>query len=310
MVEMSIVESEYIWMNGSFIKWQEAKVHILTHALHYGSGVFEGIRCYNTERGPAVFRLHDHMTRLYKSAKHYLMNIPFSNEELCEVIVKLIRKNKLGECYIRPLVYRGYGEMGLNPLKNPVDVAITVWPWGLYLGKESLEKGARVKTSSFERISKKALPVKAKACGQYINSILAKIDALNNGYDECIMLDYQGHVSEGAAENIFLVKNNILTTPHDESGIILGITRDSILTISKNLGYVTKKLPVNEEMLYSADETFFTGTAAEIVPIREINNRKIGEGKPGPITLQLCREYGNITNAKNPTYETWLTYVK
>lgn len=306
---MAIPESEYIWVNGKFIKWHEAKIHILTHALHYGSGVFEGIRCYKTEQGPAVFRLREHMERLYRSAEPYFMEIPFSIDELCEATVKLISRNKLSECYIRPIVYRGYGDMGLNPLKNPVEVAIAVWPWGLYLGKEALEKGARIKTSSFERISSKALPVKAKACGMYINSILAKVDALRQGYDECIMLDYQGYVSEGSAENIFIVKNKIIITPPDESNILLGITRDSVIVIAKNLGYQIKKTPVTRDMLYEADEAFFTGTAAEIAPIREVDDRMIGDGKPGPIALRLHKEFTDIIKGRNENYKGWLTFV-
>ena len=307
---MPITESEYVWMNGKFIRWHEAKIHILTHALHYGSGVFEGIRCYKTEQGSAVFRLREHMERLYKSAETYYMKIPFTIDELCEATVKLISMNKLSECYIRPIAYRGYGEMGLNPLKIPVDVAIVVWPWGLYLGKEALERGARMKTSVFERISSKALPVKAKACGQYINSILAKVDALNQGYDECIMLDYQGYFTEGSAENIFIVKNKILKTPPDDASILLGITRDSVIEIAKNLGYKTEKARITKDMLYEADEAFFTGTAAEIAPISQVDNQKIGEGKPGPVTLKLHKEFTDIAHGRNGKYKNWLTPIK
>ncbi len=307
---MPITETEYIWMNGKFLKWHDAKIHILTHALHYGSGVFEGIRCYRTEKGPAVFRLREHMERLYKSCEPYYMKISYSIDELIEATIKLIRINKLSECYIRPIIYRGYGEMGLNSLKVPVDVAIAVWPWGLYLGKEAIETGVKVKTSKFERISNNALPVKAKACGQYINSILAKVDALNQGYDECIMLDYQGYISEGSAENIFLIKNENLTTPPDEGSILLGITRDSVITIAKNLGYKTEKTLIKRDMLYEAEEAFFTGTAAEIAPIREVDNKKIGKGKPGPITLKLHKEFTNIVHGADIKYTKWLTYVE
>jgi branched-chain amino acid aminotransferase len=306
---MSLKETKYIWMNGEFIPWKEAKIHVLTHTLHYGSGVFEGVRCYKTVKGPAIFRLEDHIKRLYHSAETCLIKIPYSEEELCDVIVKLIKLNELEECYIRPIVFRGYGEMGLNPLKSPVEVAVAVWPWGAYLGEESLRKGVRAKISSYRRFPPNVLPSNIKATGMYLNSILAKVEALNHGYDEAIMLDFRGYVSEGPGENIFLVKNETLLTPPEHASILIGITRDSIIKIAKNLEYKVEEVDITKEMLYEADEAFFTGTATEVVPICEIDGKKVGDGKPGKITLRIQSEYLKAVRGENPEYECWLTYV-
>ena len=304
---MPIQEVEKIWMNGSLVDWKEAKIHVLTHALHYGSGVFEGIRCYKTGRGPAIFRLKDHIKRLGNSAKIYMMEIPYPIEELCEVTKELLRVNELDECYIRPIVYRGYGEMGLNPSEAPVDVSIAAWPWGTYLGEDGIRNGIRAKISSFQRISPNILPSGAKACGQYINSILAKLEVLDAGYDEAVMLDYRGFISEGPGENLFMVKDSVVYTTPEHASILPGITRDSIIRIAGDLGYDVKETDITRGMLYLADEAFFTGTAAELTPIRNIDGREIG--KPGPITKKLQDKYFNIIRGKDKKYDDWLDYV-
>ena len=304
---MPIERVEKIWMNGKLVNWSDAKVHVLTHALHYGSGVFEGIRCYNAAKGPAVFRLRDHMKRLVNSGKIYRMRIPYTIDELCNATKDLIKANRLRECYIRPIVYRGYGEMGLNPLDAPVETAIAIWPWGTYLGEEGLKNGIKAKISSFRRISPNALPSSAKATGQYINSILAKLEALDSGYDEAIMLDSRGFVSEGPGENIFIVKNSEVLTPPDHASILPGITRDSVMKISTELGYEVKKTDISRDMLYNADEAFYTGTAAEVTPIRMIDG--IEMGKPGPITRKIQDKFFEIVKGKDERYEDWLDYV-
>ncbi len=304
---MPIQKVNKIWMNGKLINWDDAKIHVLTHALHYGSGVFEGIRCYKTRKGPAVFRLRDHMRRLFDSARLYFMKIPYSQEELIEATKKMLRTNKLEECYIRPIAYRGYGEMGLNPVKNPVDVAIAAWPWGTYLGEEGLKNGIRVKICSIQRISPNALPPNAKATGQYANSILAKLEALNAGYEEGILLDYRGFVSEGPGENLFMVKDRIIYTTPEQASILKGITRDSIMTIARDMGYEVRENDITRGFLYLADEAFFTGTAAEVTPIREIDDRVIG--KPGPITKKLQDKFFEIIRGGDARYDKWLDYV-
>lgn len=304
---MPIQEVKKIWMNGKLVDWKEAKIHVLTHALHYGSGVFEGIRCYKTVKGPAVFRLREHLERLNDSAKLYFMELPYSTEELSKATKELIKANGLEECYIRPIAFRGYGEMGLNPLKSPIDVSIAVWPWGTYLGEEGLKNGIKTKISSFQRISPNTLPPLAKATGQYVNSILAKIEALNSGCDEAIMLDYRGFVSEGPGENIFLVKDGVLYTPPEHASILKGITRDSIITIARDMGYTVVETDTTRASLYAADEVFFTGTAAELTPIREIDGYKIG--KPGRITKKIQDKFFEITKGKDEKYITWLDFV-
>ncbi len=309
VLKMPIQESKYIWMNGKYVPWKEAKIHVLTHSLHYGSGVFEGIRCYNTVKGPAIFRLEDHLKRLYKSAKTCFMDIPYSLEELSEATKKLVKLNELKECYIRPIVYRGYGEMGLNPTGSPVEVVIATWTWGAYLGEESLKKGVKAKISSYTRIASSALPSGVKITGSYINSVFAKMEALQSGYDEAIMLDSRGFVAEGPGENIFIVKDSILYTPSEHAEILLGITRDSIIKIAEDFEIKVKEVDISKEMLYEADEAFFTGTAVEVVPICEIDGKKIGDGKPGVVTLKLQKEYLDITRGKKSEYQNWLTYV-
>ena len=304
---MPIKEVEKIWMNGHLVNWADAKIHVLTHALHYGSGVFEGIRCYHTDKGPAVFRLKEHMERLHDSAGIYMKKVPYSVDELCKATKDLIKANKLNSCYIRPLVFRGYGEMGLNPLKAKVEVSIAAWEWGTYLGEEGLKNGIRAKISSFQRISPNVLPSQAKATGQYINSILAKLEAMDVGYDEAIMLDHRGFISEGPGENIFMVKDGILYTPSEFASILKGLTRDSVMTIAKDLGITVVETDITRGALYLADEAFYTGTAAEITPIREIDGRTIG--KPGPITQKIQNKFFEIAKGKDSKYQNWLDYV-
>jgi branched-chain amino acid aminotransferase len=304
---MPVPKARYIWMNGKFLEWDEAKIHVLTHALHYGSGVFEGIRAYSTKKGTAVFRLTDHIKRFFKSAKIYLMDIPYPLDELVETTKELIRKNELESCYIRPIAFRGYGEMGLFPLKCPIDVAIAAWTWGAYLGEEGIKNGIRVKISSFRRIDPNTLPPAAKATGQYINSILAKVEAVTDGYDEAILLDTRGVVSEGSGENIFIVKDGKLITPTTSASILEGITRHSILTLAHEMGIEVVERDIVRSDLYWADEAFFTGTAAEVVPIREVDNRPIG--KPGPITRKLQEAFYAIIRGEDSSHEEWLEYV-
>lgn len=304
---MPLQEVEKIWMNGKLVDWKDAKIHVLTHALHYGSGVFEGIRCYKGVRGSAVFRLYEHMKRLEKSAKLYYMELPYSVEELCSATKEVIKANKLEECYIRPIAFRGYGEMGLNPLNCPVDVAIAVWPWGTYLGEEGLKHGIRVKISSYQRISPNILPPAAKATGQYINSILGKLEALRAGYQEAIMLDYRGMVSEGPGENLFIVRDGTLYTPPEHASILPGITRDSVIKIAEYLDYKVIITDISRSELLRADEAFFTGTAAEITPIREIEGVVLGE--PGGITRKIQNTFFNVVRGKVKEFERWLSYV-
>lgn len=304
---MPIQEVEYIWMNGKLVPWRDATVHVLTHALHYGSGVFEGIRCYKTVSGPAVFRLTEHMGRLAQSAKLYQMPLPYSVDELVAATKDVIRANKLDACYIRPIIWRGYGEMGLNPTKSPVEAAIAVWPWGTYLGEDGLKNGIKVKVSSIRRIEPNILPPKAKATGQYINSILAKLESLDAGYDEAIMLDVRGLVSEGPGENIFLVKNGIIKTPAESSSILAGITRASAMTLAADMGLEVVECDVSRDMLYAADELFFTGTAAEVTPIRQVDTVDIG--KPGPVTKKLQEKFFEVASGKDKKYQDWLEPV-
>jgi branched-chain amino acid aminotransferase len=304
---MPIQKVDKIWMNGELVNWNEAKVHVLTHALHYGSGVFEGIRAYETNKGTAVFRLTDHIKRLNDSAKIYLMELPYSVSELVEAVKETIRVNQLRSCYIRPIAFRGYGEMGLNPIKAPVEVAIAVWPWGAYLGEEGIKQGIKVMISSFRRIEPNTLPPVAKATGQYINSILAKLEAVYSEYDEAVLLDTRGFISEGSGENIFIVKRGIIYTPSTAASILEGITRDTVIQLAKDLGYEVVERDLVRSDLFLADEAFFTGTAAEIVPIREVDRRVIG--KPGPITKSLQEAFYKVVKGENKKYKDWLEHV-
>jgi len=306
---MPITEVEKIWFDGELVDWHEAKIHVLSHALHYGSGVFEGIRAYETPRGPAVWHLEEHLKRLFRSAKLYHLDIPFSIEAITDGVKDVIRANGLNACYIRPLAIRGYGEMGVNPLNAPVNVIIAVWPWGAYLGEDALERGVRVKISSWRRNSQNALPASAKATGQYINGVLAKVESLKAGYDEAIMLNETGQLTDGSGENVFVVRDGALVTPPTQAGCLDGITRSSVITIARDLGY-----PVREEFLvrtdlYNADEAFFTGTAAEITPIREVDDRVVGEGQRGPVTKELQGVFFAATRGEVEAYADWLTQV-
>lgn len=304
-----IKKTEKIWMDGRFVDWDNANVHVMTHTLHYGLGVFEGIRCYETKEGPAIFRLKEHVQRLFKSAHIFLLAIPYSEKEIEEAIIKTVKINKIKECYIRPLVYIGYGAMGLYPKDNPVKVAVSVWPWGAYLGDDGLKNGIRVKVSSFIRNHVNSQMSRAKACGYYINSQLAKKEAISLGYDEALLLDTDGYVAEGSGENIFIVRNGRLkTTPL--TSVLEGITRDSIMKIARDLKIEVMEERFTRDELYIADEAFFTGTAAEITPIREVDGRVIGEGKAGRITKKLQSVFFDSVKGKNKKYESWLTYLK
>ncbi len=303
-----IQETAKIWMDGKFVDWREANVHVLTHTLHYGLGVFEGIRCYKGEEGSAIFRLKEHVDRLFASAHICQINIPFTKEEIQEAIKETVRVNKLEECYIRPLAYIGYGDMGLYVKDNPIRVAIAAWPWGTYLGEEGIRNGIRAKVSSINRHHVNVSFTRAKVCGYYVNSQLAKKEVVTAGYNEAIMLDHDGYVSEGPGENIFLVRKGILKTTSLTS-ILEGITRDSILQLARE-----KNIPVLEERftrdeLYISDEVFFTGTAAEITPVREIDNRIIGTGRPGVITKELQEAFFSIVRGKDKKHQHWLAYI-
>ena len=306
---MPIQPVEKIWMDGKLVNWEDATVHVLTHALHYGSGVFEGVRAYETKRGTVVFRLTDHIRRLFRSAHVYHLDIPFSIDELVQGVKETVRENGLKSGYIRPLAYRGYGEMGLNPLQAPVNVSISCWPWGVYLGEESLETGVRAKISSWKRTDHNVLPPGAKATGQYINSGLAKVEALHAGYDEGIMLNMTGHVTDGPGENIFIVRDGVIYTPPFSAGCLDGITRDSIVTIANDQGYTVVEQNLSRFDLYTADEAFYTGTAAEVAPIREIDDRPMGAGGRGPITKELQEIFFAATKGEIDKYQRWLEYV-
>ena len=303
-------KSEKIWLDGKFVPWHEANVHILTHTLHYGFGVFEGIRCYQTKKKKStIFRLQEHVDRLFNSATVLGIEIPYSNREIFDTILSVVRENKLEECYIRPIVFLGDNKMGLNPNGVDVRVAIAAWPWGAYLGNDGLNKGIRVRISSFTRHHVNITMTKAKACGYYINSILAKAEAIQDGYDEAILLDPQGYVSEGSGENIFLLSKGRLKTPALSCSNLEGITRDSVLRICKHLNIGVEEGYVTRDELYIADEVFLTGTAAEITPVREIDNRAIGNGKRGETTALIQRTFFDIVRGNQAKFENWLTEV-
>lgn len=302
-------QSEFIWMNGEFVPWEDAQVHVLTHALHYGTSVFEGVRCYDTEIGPAIFRHQDHVDRLFRSAQAYFMDIPFTPEQIRTATLDLISRNKLSSCYIRPIAYRGYGSMGLFPLTIDVDLTIAVWEWGLYLGEEGKTNGIRAKISSWRRISPETLIPYAKAGGQYLNSILAKVEAHNAGYDEALLLDHVGNVCEGTGENIFVVRDGVISTPPMSSSILEGISRDSIIKIASDMGHEVVIREIAADELPIADEIFLTGTAAEMVPVRELDDRPVGTGKPGEITKALLAVYEDALYGRDERYRDWLDPV-
>ncbi|HEY5506096.1 MAG TPA: branched-chain amino acid transaminase [Coriobacteriia bacterium] len=296
-----------IWMNGELVDWDSAQVHVLTHALHYGSGVFEGIRCYETPTGPAVFRLTEHMERLARSAKMMRMELPYSVEQLVDATLALIAANGLKSCYIRPLVYRGYGVMGLDPLPCPVDAMIAVWPWDTYLGEDALKNGVDAGVSSWRQRSSNALPPQIKGTGSYINSSFARMEANDHGYAEAIMLNEAGMVCEGTGENIFVVRDEIIVTPPVSDGILEGITRDTVIALAQDLDFDIIEASMTRADLYIADEVFFTGSAAEIVPVRSIDHRAIGT--PGPMTLAIQEAYFNVVRGLDSAYEFWLERV-
>jgi branched-chain amino acid aminotransferase len=304
-----VKQADLIWMNGEFVAWEDAKVHVLTHGLHYGTGVFEGVRCYDTEIGPAVFRHQDHLKRLARSAELYYMPMPFGLEALRAATLELIGRNALRSCYIRPLAYRGYGQMGLNPLEAPVDVAIAVWEWGAYLGEEGKRSGIRAKVSSWRRISPESLIPSAKASGQYLNSVLAKIESQKAGYEEAILLDDHGRVCEGTGENIFVIWEGRIITPPAAASILDGITRKSVIQIARDLGVDVIERDIARAELYLADEVFMTGTAAELVPVREIDDHTIGDGTPGAITGAVQTAFEDALMGRSERYRDWLDPV-
>ena len=308
---MPITPSAKIWMDGELVPWENAKVHVLSHSLHYGSGVFEGIRAYPTSRGVAVFRLTDHIERLFNSAKILMIDMSWSVGDLVEACKTVVRVNGLTDgCYVRPIVFLGYGEMGLNPLPCPVNVAIAAWPWDTYLGAEGIAKGVRLKTSSWQRHDPNAVPTAAKSTGMYVNSSLAKVEALKAGYDEALLLAPDGHVSECTGENVFIVRSGRVTSPpFSDAGALGGITQDSVETIARDIGIETTHEPLVRTDLYTADEAFLTGTAAEVVPIREVDDRRVGDGTPGPITRQLQQIYFAAVRGEEDRYKNWLEHV-
>jgi len=301
-------KAELIWQNGEFVAWDDAKVHVLSHGLHYGTGVFEGIRAYDTERGTAIFRCREHFERLQKSGQLYFMDLPYSSDALRAATHELIRRNRLRSCYIRPLAFRGYGEMGLYAQSAPIELMIAVWSWGAYLGEEGKKSGIRAKVSSWRALSAESLIPHAKASGQYLNSILAKTESAKGGYDEAILLDDTGNVSEGSGENIFLVRDGKLITPGHTSAILDGITRRSVIQIATDLGYAVEERDVARAELYLADEVFFTGTAAELVPIREIDDHSLGA--PGEITQHVQSKFEDALHGRADEYLEWLDIVE
>jgi branched-chain amino acid aminotransferase len=301
--------ADQIWLNGEFVAWEDAKVHVLTHTLHYGTGVFEGIRAYETERGTAIFRNQDHLNRLQDSAKLYYMELPFPKDHLRDVMHELIVRNGFKSCYIRPLVFRGHGPMGLNPLDNPVEAMIAVWEWAPYLGEEGKRNGVRGRVSSYRRISSDSLIPHSKASGQYLNSVLAKIESLKAGYDEGILLDDKGNVCEGTGENVFVIKDGVIHTPPQTAAILDGINRKSCMQIARDLDYDVIERDIARAELALADEVFLTGTACELTPLREIDDIPIGAGEPGPITRRIQQVFDDAVHGRAPQYAEWLDLV-
>ena len=304
---MPIEKADKIWMNGELVDWDSANVHVLTHTLHDGNGVFEGIRAYETDNGPAVFRLTPHIERLFRSAKILCIDIPYSVDELVDAVKETVKVNNLPSCYIRPLAYLSYGEMGLNPLPCSVDVAIAAWPWGAYLGDEGINSGVRMMISSWQRHDPNAMPPAAKGCGHYINSQMAKVQAVRAGYDEAILLSPQGHVSECTGENLFLVRNGVIVTPPTSAGALEGITQDSVRQIALDLGIEYREGNILRSDLYTAEEAFLSGTAAEVVPIRSVDDREIGD--PGPVTRAIQERFFEAVRGKRSEYSDWNEYV-
>lgn len=298
-----------IWHNGKLIEWDDARIHVMSHVIHYASALFEGIRCYSTPKGPAIFRLREHIQRLHDSCHIYRMDPPYSVDELIKACVEVVTVNNFKECYLRPVVFRGYGSFGVNPLPNPIETYIASFVWGKYLGQEAIEQGVDVCTASWARMTPNSLPATAKSAANYMNSQLIKMEAISNGFVEGIALDAQGNVSEGSGENLFMVRDGVLFTPPLASAILAGITRDSVMQIARNLGYEVREGVLPRASIYIADEIFFTGTAAEITPIRTVDRIKIGAGERGPVTAALQKEFFAITSGEKEAPGNWLTFT-
>ncbi len=299
----------FIWFNGKLIDWRDANIHVLTHSLHYGMAVFEGVRAYKTDQGPAIFRLDEHTKRWFNSAKIFQMEMPYSQAELMQAQLDVVKANQLESCYLRPIAWIGSEKLGISPKGNQILVSIAAWQWGAYLGEDGLNKGIRVKTSSFSRHHVNVSLVRAKASGYYINSILANQEVTAHGYDEALLLDTDGYVSEGSGENVFIVREGVIYTP-DLASCLAGITRESIIKIAHDLGFEVREKRITRDEMYCCDEAFFTGTAAEVTPIRELDDRIIGNGGRGPITEKIQNVFFDIVKGKNDKYRSWLTYVK
>jgi branched-chain amino acid aminotransferase len=305
---MPVKKEEKIWMNGTLVNWDDARIHVLSHVVHYGSSWFEGIRCYETAKGPAIFRLDSHLRRLYDSVRIYRTEIPYTREQIEKAVLDTVRANKMRSCYIRPIVYRGYGDVGVNPLSCPVDVSIAVWEWGSYLGPDALTDGIDACISTWNRPAPNTLPAMAKAGGNYILSQLMKVEAVQSGYKEAIALDVDGHVSEGSGENVFAVKDGVVYTPPLASSLLPGVTRASVIQMAAGAGYTVQETIVPRELLYVADELFFTGTAVEVTPIRSVDRVKIADGRPGPVTMKMQKAFFDIVKNGNDPHG-WLKYV-
>ena len=305
---VAVTPSKQIWFNGRLVDWDQARIHVLTHGLHYGYSIFEGIRCHNTSRGSAIFRLDDHLDRFLNSAKVYRMHLPFDRAELKQACIDLVRANGIPEAYIRPIAYSGYGEMGIDPEQTSIEVAIALWPWGPYLGKAGAEHGVRATVSSWVRIDSRSLPPQAKCSANYANSALAKLEAKAGGYDEAILLNSAGVVAEGPGENVFRVKKEIVSTPPASSGILRGVTRDTVIHFLRDEGLEFQRTDFTREELFSADELFFSGTAVGVTPIREVDGRPIGNGE-FPIGRRIQKRYDDVTHGRNAEYSSWLSWV-
>ena len=304
------MDVDTIWQDGDFVDWDDATVHVLTHALHYGTGIFEGVRCYDTENGPAIFRWDEHLDRFYQSAKPYDMEVPFSRDELTEATLELLRREELRSCYIRPVAFYGYGSLGVSPKENPVDTAIAAWPWGTYLGEEALERGVEVMISSWRKYASSQIPTNAKTTGLYVNSLLAGEEARRNGYTEAIVLNKEGQVAEGPGENLFLVHDGEIYTPGLSQSILDGITRNTVIELARERGYtVHDRATISRGELNTADELFFTGTAAEVTPIRKVDNVTIDDGSRGPVTQELQQAFFDLVERRTDAHEEWFTYV-
>ncbi len=306
---MAIIKASKIWMNGKWVAWDDARIHILSHVAHYASSVFEGIRCYNTRRGAAIFRLDAHLDRLMLSAKVYRMELPFSRQQIRDACIEAVAINDLKECYIRPLIYRGYENLGVNPFGNPIDVAVAAFPWGKYLGEDALTKGVAAKVSSWQRMAPNTMPAMAKASSNYMNSQLMKMEALVDGYAEAIALDIHGFVSEGSGQNLFAVVGGQVVTPTLASSILAGITRDSVMTLARELGYVVREEIIPREILYAADELFYSGTAVEVTPITSVDRIAVGAGTRGPVTQAIQEAFFAVVRGETPDRHGWLTPV-